>query len=139
MFRDIFHRLLNPHCEHCIIIREQEFALAERKSRCKGCEALTTQLDFERVEKQRLLEVILERLETNKEPNQTTPAIPQAFEPVNKIATWQQHRAILERNSRLELAKLNAAKERETDSQIKIQISQEIAELEKETGVADNA
>ena len=46
-------------------------------------------------------------------------------------------RANLERQSRLELARINAAKDRETDPRIKEEIGQEIENLENELGVKD--
>lgn len=100
--KNLFHRWLNPHCEHCAMQKEIELASLERVNACKGCDILRRELDRVNVEKNRLLEVVLER-------SQNTMVVKQEIErPTQNIDTrvlqqvpsnfkrWEEQRRALE-------------------------------------------
>lgn len=110
--------------------------IQERIEACKSCETLRTQLEYERAEKNRLLELILERVQLERNEVPATPT--QEFKPINPSPRgWGQQRAILEYKSRMALEELNKAKLQSPE--LATEINKEIEELEKETGVAENA
>lgn len=133
--RDFFHRAFNPHCKHCELQKDQELMIEQRIHACKACDILINQLEHERAEKNRLLEVILD---SRTQPvNEAVPPS-QEFKPINPSPRgWGQQRAILEYKSRMALEELQKAKLQSPE--LKQEIDEQISELEKETGVADNA
>lgn len=59
---NFFHRLFNPHCQHCIeeAIRLRE-EIKEDRTYCASCETLTRQLEIANFEKKQLLDRLLEK------------------------------------------------------------------------------
>jgi len=111
-----FHRLLNPHCDHCI----EE---ARESKICPTCEVYRSQLELANHEKKLLLETI----EKINNPIIEEKEFPHT-EPIQSRTTpWPIQRKILEREDRI-AAKLTRDKEAELKSK-------KIEELEKEVGI----
>ena len=81
-----FHRLLNPHCPHCVEEYEKDLV-------CPSCEILKQQLDVANLEIRRLLDKILEKPEPEpvREPPQIT---------IPRNIPWSVRRQMLEAEDR---------------------------------------
>lgn len=89
------HRLLNPHCSDCKEEREDSLV-------CKSCETLKSQLDIANHDKERLLNRILAKPESEpvREPVEVT-------RPQN--VPWNVRRQMLEREDREKAKLMNLA------------------------------
>ncbi len=89
-----FHHLTDPHCPDCIEV-------------CETCEVLKKELEIERSEKQKLLQVILD---FNKPPVQVTKEEIPDLKPIGNRLSWTARRQLLEqedlRKSELEKSKV---------------------------------
>lgn len=82
------HRLLNPHCPDCNLVKQEEKV-------CKNCDTLRSLLEIEKFEKKRLLDEILRKDE---------PIIQQEvkFEEIKpKHVPWRVKQQTLEENDRI--------------------------------------
>ncbi len=86
------HRLLNPHCPHCVEERQEDKV-------CSSCEILKAQLEIVNHEKTRLMDRILEK--PAPEPVREPPMVTLP----NKNIPWSVRRQMLEAEDR-EKAKL---------------------------------
>lgn len=107
-----FHRLFNPHCEHC---REER----QETKVCSSCETLRQQLEIANHEKEKLLERILEK----PEPEVNTQPIPVTQA---KNIPWNVRRQLLEAEDRVKAKLMRDA-------------PKPIEELEKDLGVAEGS
>jgi len=80
------HHLLNPHCEHCI---EEKL----ESSICKSCETLKSILEISNHEKQKLLERLLEKPETELVKEKIEITAP-------KLMNWKVRQQMLEAEDR---------------------------------------
>ena len=122
------HHLLNPHCEHCLLI-EQE------KRICLSCETLRTQLAEANYEKKQLLNRLLSQpLATEQVTKQSLGfEVESESKPLpSKRLPWPAQRARLEEEDRLKKLQLD------NEAQLKARIEKENALLEKEVLGAEN-
>ncbi len=124
------HRLFNPHCEHCALQRDQELILGKR---CNSCDALQIQVEYLRADNQRLMDIVLGRLEQPITQPQVQTS--QTFQPINHMRGWPQMRRELELKDKLAFEQLKKA--RKENPELETEINADIAELEKETGVSN--
>jgi len=117
-----FHKLLNPHCEHCTEQRREE-------RRCESCDTLRSQLELANHDKKKLLELI-ERM--------NNPSIPEPVEPLTDIkpiiggnAHWPTLKRTLEAEDRKEAELLKKARSH-------IGRSDNIKDLEREVGIPES-
>ena len=106
---NFWHRLLNPHCPHC--------------NECKSCETLSNQLDHERFEKEKLLNLIIEMNKPQVPVVEERKELPLPL--MNR--GWKVKKALLEAEDR-RTAELNKKK---------IEEIKPIEDLEKQLGVED--
>lgn len=127
------HRLLHPHCEHCIAeekrAHEEKIELERELSRCKTCDTLRIQLEHEQREKERLLEVIL-TLNSPKVENSSSPV---EFKPITttRYSNFREKRRELELQDKVEHEKLEKLKKDQLASE---QVTG-IEELESKLGI----
>lgn len=111
-----FHRLFNPHCDHCI----EE---ARDNKICPTCAVYRSQLELANHEKKLLLETI-EKISNpiieEREVLHTEPILP-------RRSNWPAERKILESESKIAAEKLRARR-----AELK---SEKIEDLEKEVGI----
>lgn len=100
------HHLLNPHCAECKAEKE-----------CSSCFTLLQQLAFERSEKERLLNLIIEM---NK-PQAEVPQEPTEMKEISNVVPWRVRQQMLEQEDRAKAAVIK----RKTE------------ELEKEVGISN--
>lgn len=106
------HHLMNPHCPDC-----------QHDKVCQSCETLREQLAFERDEKKKLLDSILE---ASKPKDDKTVADPSTYKPVKPtFVPWNVRRQMLEAEDREKARILRNQSEEE----------KKIAELEKAIGI----
>lgn len=114
------HRLLHPHCEHCIAeekrAHEEKIELERELSRCKTCDTLRIQLEHEQREKERLLEVILTLNSPNKIESTTEPMV---YKPITttRYSNFREKRRELESQDKIEYEKLEKLKKDELASE----------------------
>jgi hypothetical protein len=92
------HRLLNPHCEHCL----KELELNQH---CKTCDVLQYEVERLRAENERLLSRVLHIPE--REPERLVAPEPQALRP--GAMTWAVRRQMLEAEDREKAKLINKA------------------------------
>lgn len=111
--RHWFHHLFNPHCEHCLMQREIELSSIERARSCKSCDTLRHELERATADRERLLNVILEKKVPLPTPEDALVNRPVAVAPIR--SNWQAHRLALEAEDRakLEVIERNKKLERE--------------------------
>lgn len=116
------HRLLNPHCDHCI-------AQDKESKRNPTVELLQRELESERREKERLLEVILE---FNSKPEPVYSGTPTEYKPIKstRFASFNEKKRQLEAQDKIEYEKLQQLR-RDSGEEVK-----GIEELEKEIGIS---
>lgn len=115
---NFFHKLFNPHCEHCI-------ADAREAKHCNTCDILRMELARTQAENRILLDRILEKpsLVIDKAPSpELMPIMPKQH------LSFTAKRQMLEENDR-QSAKLKRDNESKTN----------VDELEKELNVAEKA
>lgn len=117
------HRLLHPHCEHCL---EEK-----RESRhCESCDTLTRQLEIVQAEKKQLLQSILHP----SQPEMREVELPQPIVPKNK--PWNVRRQQYEMQDKEKFDALKLAAERAKE--IKATMTKSSTDkLEEEMGVSD--
>jgi hypothetical protein len=54
-----FHELINPHCEHCAILREEQFHIELESRRCRACESFERQIAVLQEQNNKLTEKIV--------------------------------------------------------------------------------
>jgi hypothetical protein len=115
------HHLLNPHCEHCRVEFERELEITHEEKSCKNCQVLRELLESERTNNRMLLEKLLPREKViEQQLNQ-----PQA---VNRFRSPRAAMQQLEYANRIQAA----------EKLKEIQVTEEVAKLEKELGVDDD-
>ena len=121
-----FHRLLNPHCEHCI---EMERA----KRECISCDILKQEVARLQIENDRLLNIVLKNAEPKHEEIRDINS--DDLKPIghSNFRSWNVRRQMLEESDR-KAAQIRQEKERE------LKLNPEhrdltINEIEKELGV----
>jgi len=107
------HHLFNPHCQEC---RDEQ---TENKV-CQSCETLKMQLSIANIEKQRLLDALLDKPKVNIEPEKVLDH--ELLKP--KLKLWNVQRQLLEAEDRKK-------------AEILRKKTEDIAKLEKELGVSD--
>ena len=110
-----FHELFHPHCPHCAEERQEN-------KYCESCDTLKAQLALANIERDKLLNRILNPPPI--EPERSTAPEPQAVKP--RMVPWNVRRAMLEQEDR-EKAKLMR------------EAPQPIEKLEEELGIVENA
>ena len=98
-----FHHLLNPHCPHCLIEREQS-------EHCKACDILQYEVERLRAENERLLARILHI----PEPTIERTVAPELVSIRPRATTWAVRKQMLEAEDREKariLSKAPVAKE----------------------------
>jgi hypothetical protein len=111
------HRLLHPHCEHCI---EQQ--------RCDACEVLREELAIAHRVNQSLLDKLTamdKPVANDSEDGEAKPVLP-------KVVPWSVRRAELEREDMLKADRLKAD---ELIEEFSIDSGDDIEKLEKEVGL----
>jgi len=68
MLSDFIHKLFNPHCEHCTHEAELKYEREKEAKYCHSCDTLKQLLDTEIREKERLLQIIIDRNTEKVEP-----------------------------------------------------------------------
>ncbi len=96
MFLDWWHKLRNPHCQHCIDERREAKI-------CASCEVLQLQVAKLQYENERLLNRLLDK------PVEEVKTDTTEFKPVMPKLPWRARQAMLEREDR-HTAKLNKMK-----------------------------
>lgn len=111
------HHLLNPHCVEC-----KDESTESRI--CQSCETLKMQLSIANIEKQRLLDALLEK--GKPEIEQVKVVSPENLK--NRSLIWNVRRQMLEAEDRAkaEILRKEAEAKKETDA---------ISKLEKEVGL----
>lgn len=94
MFRDFFHRLLNPHCPECKIEDHDEYV-------CDSCEVLKEEINYLRLQNQKLLETI-----TNKPKEEVRTTAPVPITPRVTRVPWAVKRQQMEQNDREKAEKM---------------------------------
>ena len=118
-----FHRLLTPHCEHCI---EMERA----KRECVSCDILKSEVERLRRDNERLLGLVLQKNTPSEESN---PQMDMSeMKPIghSNFRSWNIRRQMLEEADR-KAAQVKAEKDKELNSGKNLTIN----EIEKELGV----
>jgi len=91
-----FHHLLNPHCEQCI---QDNLELRERNREdkiCHSCETLRHQLEVSNLERQKLIDSIL-----NKQPQVEQRIDTSNLKPIMpRVVPWHVKQQMLEEESR---------------------------------------
>jgi len=123
MLTNWIHRLLNPHCEHCL--RERELEREERKENkiCESCETLKKQLEIANHNNDRLMARLLDKPE---------PIVNQAPVEISRPKTipWRVKQQMLEAEDRQRAIALRSAGKPDAPAP-------STEELEKELGVED--
>lgn len=95
-FLESLHRFLNPNCDHCVHLDELEFERKRESTHCQSCDTLRQMLDTANREKERLLDLIIEK-------NKPEPRY-EGSEVLNPIRTaqlpWRARQAMLEAEDR---------------------------------------
>ena len=123
---NFFHRLFNPHCEHCT---EED----ELKRHCNSCEILQRELELLRSERDQLLDRILNPFK-NEVTTTSTAIEPQPIKP--KFIPWGVRRQMLEAESR-QAAKLMKEKTDEIKVAAKSDKPLTVEEIEQVLGVSN--
>lgn len=110
------HHLLNPHCPECNAQKD-----------CKSCYTYREQLSIANAEKQRLLELLIQK---NVPVHETPVPVSESQNKAPISIPWHVHRRILEESDRVQ-AQLIAQKERE------IREAPSIEEIEKELNLSE--
>ncbi len=130
-----FHRLMNPHCPHCMEERDKEFERrrllhTEEKQEleddavCPSCETLRRQLEIANHQNEALLSRLLEK-----------PSVPERTEPPvitkPKMMSWNVRRQMLEAEDRHRANLLRKAPTPDAPVDVS-DLEQEVLEVEKE-------
>lgn len=118
------HHVFNPHCEHCAIEKE-----------CSSCAELREILVNERLEKRRLLDVIVQLAGSVKAEETVKSNI--TFQPIAR-PTWRSKAARLEKEDKERFTKAQEAKV-QLESVLIDNKQLSTDELEKELGIEDAA
>jgi hypothetical protein len=133
---NFLHRLLNPHCEHCMAedkAKREEIRLARLEQKeerhddlvCSSCETLKMQLAIANDEKAQLLSRLLEK--PAQPLHQTPPPITRARTPA--MLPWPARRQLLENEDRKKAELMQSAPK--PDSQLPPETNESSEELER--------
>lgn len=117
MLFDIFHKLFNPHCEHCAAEIEAKLERERQERACPTCDVLRLELE----KTQRRERLLLEKLMSGPAVDESAPA----FDPDQKIPVivpkslrFRQQAAELEKQSFLAAEEIKKKRTEELESSL---------------------